>query len=174
MLPQTDGIASDSQLHEKFEKHTITKSDEPSCKVCVPVFYDGFIEHFLKFLMLFKQAMPDMSLDTKSNRMRRKFRHHTRGYAFSRFDFICDQQMVDLPCVENLALEHSQIMIAHAIVEFGRTSGVKCVKCHMDAARKAHGASQMRLWSTRASHATLSAIDKSLLSYHHITALRRF
>ena len=142
VFPLTNEIITDSQLHEQFAKHAITKSDESSCEIFMSVFSNGSLEHSLKFLMIFKQVMTDMNLDTKVNGMCREFRDHTRGSALSRFNSIYDQQMVDLPVSENLTPEHLKTIIAHAITGFGRTNRLKCIKLHMSTVSKPHGTSQ--------------------------------
>ena len=66
VFPPTDEEITDLQLYKQFTKYTITKPDESACKVRAPVFSDGSLEHFLKFLTLFEQEMTGMNLDTKN------------------------------------------------------------------------------------------------------------
>ena len=142
VLPLTDEEIADSQQCKQFVKHTITKSGESTCEVCTPVFSNGSLERFLKFLMLLKQAMADMNADTKINDTCREFRANARDRALSRFNSIYDMQMVDVPDAANISPENLKTMIAHVIVAFGRTNRLKCIKRHIATVSKPYGASQ--------------------------------
>ena len=85
--------------------------------------------------------MTDVDLDIKTSDVCREFRAHTRGRALSRFNSSYDAHMVNVPDVSNFTPDDLKIMIANAIVGFGRANRLKCVKRHMSTVSKAFGMS---------------------------------
>ena len=142
VFPPTDEVITESQLHKQFTKYTMTKSNESTYDIRIPIFSNGSLEHFLKVLMLFKQAMTDMNLDAKMNDMFREFRVHARGHALHRLNSIYEDQLVDIIDAECILPNNLIIMIAHAMTGFGRTNRLKCIKHNMTTISKLHCASQ--------------------------------
>ena len=138
----TDELIADSQSYKQFVKHAIANPEQSTCEVRMPVLTNGSLEHFLKFLILFKQAMADMNLDTKISVTFREFRDHAIGRDLSRFNSSYDDHVANVPDAGNLTPENLEIMIASTIVGFGRTNRLKCIKRHMSTISKPFGVFQ--------------------------------
>ena len=63
-----------------------SKSDESACEIRMPALIKGSLEHFLKFLIAFKQVMTDMNLDNETMDACREFRTHTQDRALNQFN----------------------------------------------------------------------------------------
>lgn len=63
VFPQQLHIVTDTDLYKHYIKHTCTKADDSTFKICIPLFKTGNSEWFLKFLLVFNAAMQYMGYD---------------------------------------------------------------------------------------------------------------
>ena len=83
--------------------------------------------------------MAGTRLGTKTSDICRELRARTRGRALSIFNPSYDTHVVNVPDASDLTSDDLKTMIANAIVGFGRTSRLKCIKRHMSTVSKPHG-----------------------------------
>ena len=98
-------VVTDAMLHEQHNKRMIEKTDGSSFDIRFPVFHQGPLELFLKWLLEFNIITKDLNHTKKMDDMIREHRSHAQGTTNSRFEKALAERQVGLS--ENATLQTS-------------------------------------------------------------------